>query len=259
MIDHIPLPSSFYARPVKVCLAGCGGSGSQVLSGLARLHTCLLAVGHPGLEVVAVDPDRVSQANVGRQLFAPADLGQFKTDVLINRLNLWYGVGWEARVERLTLETATATIRHCDLLIGCVDTVTARLEIGAAAERVNAALWLDLGNETTWGQVVLGHPVPDRPETPRLPTVLELFPHLTDSAGAEDDGPSCSLAESLTRQSAFINQMMATVALDALWRIFRSGRIDRFAWFVNLADGRMTSLAATAAVLGHYARRGQAA
>ena len=61
---------------VSVALVGCGGVGSQVLTGLARLHKALVSLGHPGgLHVTAFDPDTVSESNVGRQLFSPADVG----------------------------------------------------------------------------------------------------------------------------------------------------------------------------------------
>ena len=227
------LPSYFHARPVRVLLAGCGGTGSHALSGLARLHTCLRAVDHPGLEVTAADPDRVSEANVGRQLFAASDLGHPKADVLVHRLNLWYDLAWQARPEPVTADFAPD--RGADLLIGCVDSAAARHALDACARAARIPFWLDCGNDDRWGQVVLGQPV----GTDRLPTVLEIFPDMRD---AGDTGPSCSLAESLGRQGAFINQAIATLALDALWTMFRSGRIDRFAWFLNLADGRMTSL-----------------
>src|SRR5689334_7068613 len=77
---------------VNVALAGAGGNGSQMLSGLARLHLALLKLGHPGgLKVTVWDPDLVSESNIGRQLFYPSDIGQPKSFVLVNRYNLAYG------------------------------------------------------------------------------------------------------------------------------------------------------------------------
>ena len=35
-------------REVRVTVIGAGGSGSQMLMGLAQLHTAMLALGHPG-------------------------------------------------------------------------------------------------------------------------------------------------------------------------------------------------------------------
>ena len=55
---------------------GAGGTGSQMLMGLAQLHTAMIALGHPGgLDVTVIDSDQVSEANVGRQMFYPSDVG----------------------------------------------------------------------------------------------------------------------------------------------------------------------------------------
>jgi PRTRC genetic system ThiF family protein len=63
-------------REVRVTVIGAGGSGSQMLMGLAQLHTAMLALGHPGgLDVTVIDADQVSEANVGRQMFYPSDVG----------------------------------------------------------------------------------------------------------------------------------------------------------------------------------------
>ena len=56
-------------HPVTVNLIGAGGTGSQVLTCLARLDTALRGLGHPGLFVTLYDPDTVTEANIGRQLF----------------------------------------------------------------------------------------------------------------------------------------------------------------------------------------------
>ena len=46
-------------HPVTVNLIGAGGTGSQVLTCLARLDVTLRALGHPGLSVTLYDPDIV--------------------------------------------------------------------------------------------------------------------------------------------------------------------------------------------------------
>ena len=60
-------------HPVTVNLIGAGGTGSQVLTCLARLDAALRGLGHPGLFVTLYDPDIVTEANIGRQLFGPSD------------------------------------------------------------------------------------------------------------------------------------------------------------------------------------------
>lgn len=49
-------------HPVTVNLIGAGGTGSQVLTCLARLDVALRGLGHPGLFVTLYDPDIVTEA-----------------------------------------------------------------------------------------------------------------------------------------------------------------------------------------------------
>ena len=83
-------------HPVTVNLIGAGGTGSQVLTGLARLDVTLRALGHPGLFVTLYDPDIVTEANIGRQLFGYSDMGLNKAQCLITRINNFFGNDWKA-------------------------------------------------------------------------------------------------------------------------------------------------------------------
>ena len=216
---------------VRVALVGCGGSGSQMLTALARLHVSLLALGHPGgLQVTTFDPDRVSEANVGRQLFAPADVGQFKAAVLTHRVNVFYGLAWQSVTEKFPEESAS----QWSLVIGCVDTKASRRGIVASLERgYGTRYYLDLGNDDFTGQVLLGQV---GRESPRLPHALEVFPELAE--GEERvDVVSCSLAASLATQSLFVNQAVVTFAASLLYSLFTAGQIDYHGVFVNLRKG----------------------
>ena len=84
-------------HPVTVNLIGAGGTGSQVLTCLARLDAALRGLGHPGLFVTLYDPDIVTEANIGRQLFGPSDLGQNKAQCLVTRINNFFGNDWKAQ------------------------------------------------------------------------------------------------------------------------------------------------------------------
>ena len=230
------------ANRVSIALVGCGGNGSQMLTGLARLHVALRALDHPGLDVVAFDPDDVSPANIGRQLFAPADVGRNKATVLIHRLNAFYGLAWGAH----------PTVFHKrdmnpHILISCVDSRAARAGINRIVEEPgwHPFYWMDLGNRAADGQVVLGIPAwnqKHRRNKLRLPTVVELFPEIADISRKEDNAPSCSLAEALGKQELFINQAVVTTALQILWQLFRFGSTDWHGAFINLKSGRSTPL-----------------
>lgn len=244
-VIHSPL----LTRKVKVYLVGVGGSGSQVLSGLARLHLSLRSLGHPGgLEVTVFDADTVSTSNVGRQLFYQTDVGLNKAVVLVHRVNIAFGLNWVAKPERFGRGMA-AGISAPDILISCVDTATARREISEVLDGgYRHAYWLDLGNSANTGQVVLGETriYGDRRKRSknnlRLPTVTELFPELLDPTIPEDDTPTCSLAEALEHQELFICQSVASHALQMLWSLFRYGGLDFSAQFINLRSGIVTPL-----------------
>jgi len=246
---------------VNVALVGAGGSGSQMLSGLARLNAGIRALGHPGINVDVFDPDVVSEANVGRQLFAPGDVGHNKAVVLVSRVNAWFGTPWRAIPYRLETARQSGEHGHHEMYISCVDSAQARVAIGRTCETRRALLWMDLGNRAQDGQMILGippHSDEHRAYEHRLPTVLELFPELESNAAAldADDTPSCSLAQALERQHLFVNQAVVTPALQLLWQIFRFGRISWHGAFVNLATGRTSPLAidpAAWARFGHHA------
>lgn len=242
------LNSKLLQGSVRVALVGCGGTGSQVLTGLARLHTAMIALGHPGgLAVTAYDPDVVSKSNVGRQLFSPADVGNNKAVLLIHRLNAFFGLAWKAKPSKFEADNFGYNDKP-HIIVSCVDTKQARREIAKFCDFNPVPYWLDYGNEQVSGQVILGQPAyrhDQRNKADRkldLPCVTDLFPSILDEGEPEDDTPSCSLAESLEKQDLFINQQVATSGLQLLWLLFRNGGLNNHGAFINLASGMVTPL-----------------
>ena len=225
----------------RVAVIGCGGTGAALIGGLPFLHQSLTAMGHPGLQVIVADGDKVSATNCVRQPFSESEIGLFKSTVLVNRLNLFWGLNWQASTEYVTRKSQGKV----DILISCVDTRKARFEIVRSSLFKECAYWLDIGNAADGGQFVLGQPKNSRNHrTPRrLPTVAELFPEIvTPALDKDDDLPSCSSVEALERQEPFINQTLAFHALAMLARLFRHGRLTHHGGFINLASGRLAPL-----------------
>jgi PRTRC genetic system ThiF family protein len=233
-------------RQVRVLVVGCGGTGSAVVAGLPYLHQSLVAHGHPGgLHVTVVDGDTISPANCIRQPFARSEIGLNKAIVLVNRLNLFWGLKWEAVPAHLRSGTFISRSYSGDdlrahIVIGCVDTRAARATIGdAVSGRSTTSYWCDQGNNADSGQFVLGETLNERNRRSklRLRTAAELYPEIVDP-GLDDDGePSCSAVEALDRQSAFVNSILAQHALALLARLFRYGEINYHGGFINLATG----------------------
>ena len=114
-------------RPVRVLVVGCGGNGSAITAGLPYLHQAMLVHGHSGgLEVTLMDGDVVSSTNCVRQPFSQAEIGHSKAVVLVSRLNLFWGLKWHAVPEHFSTQT---NVDRVDILIGCVDSRTARKAI----------------------------------------------------------------------------------------------------------------------------------
>lgn len=242
-MNQYQLDPRLLGRKVNVLVVGAGGTGSHVVYGLQKLHSAMIALGHPhGLNVVVMDDDTVSPANVGRQLFFPSEVGSPKASAIINRVNQGFGVQWGAVHGRLIGNTDIRGFVP-DITIGCVDNRKGRKAILDYVGRYGG-LWLDIGNRKTDGQVVLGEVVRKGDKTQsNLPNAADLFPEIVDdSLDGTDDTPSCSLAEALEKQALFINQAMATAALNLLFKLFRYGSISSHGVFINLETDRSTPL-----------------
>jgi len=264
-IEHC-LSADFLRRPVRVLVVGSGGNGSAILLGLPYLHQAMLVWGHPGgLDVTVMDADAVSETNCVRQPFSRSDVGLNKATVLVNRLNMFWGLGWKARPSAFETDSLRGIDDRADLVIGCVDSRAARKTIElAVTSQVGVSYWLDLGNNAASGQYVLGQPLNgiNRRRAERLRTVAELYPEIADPSAGEDSLPSCSAAEALERQEPFVNHTLAASALAMVARLFRYGRISYHGAFFNAESGRMSGLAVDPARWkrsrsGRYTRAGR--
>jgi PRTRC genetic system ThiF family protein len=236
---------------VRILVVGCGGTGSAVIAGLPYLHQSLAAHGHPGgLHVTVVDGDTISPANCVRQPFARSEIGLNKAIVLVNRLNLFWGLKWDAVPAHLRAGTFISRSYSGDdlrahIVVGCVDTRAARATIrDAVGKWSTVSYWLDLGNNADSGQFILGEPLNDRNRRSklRLHSAAELYSEIVDPSLDNDGEPSCSAVESLERQEPFVNQVLAQHALALMARLFRYGEISYHGGFVNLATGATSVL-----------------
>ena len=257
-MTHVIAPA-LLRRPVRVLVIGCGGNGSAIAAGLPYLHQALLVQGHPGgLDVTLMDGDVISSTNCVRQPFSRHEIGLPKAVVLVSRINLFFGLRWQAAPEYFAETTQTDRV---DLVVGCVDSRAARQSIATwvTDRRRQVHYWLDLGNNAESGQFVLGQPLNgvNRRKANRLRTVAELFPEIIDASLDAGDGPSCSAAEALKRQEPFVNSTLANHALALLARLFRHGAITYHGAFVNVGASRVQPVAVDRVVWGQLRRRGK--
>ena len=242
-------------NPIEVHLIGAGGTGSQVVTALGRMHHALQQLTHAGFHLTLWDDDTITQANLGRQLFAETELGLHKSTALISRINRFFGTDWKAQPRKFDKNTFSITSQSMQgsIYISCVDTAKARFEIAQILTDLkrpnhyhNTPLyWLDFGNNRHTGQVVLStigsHPQPQNEKTigvENLPFVTDEFYDFFVSADQNEDTPSCSLADALLKQDLFINATLSQMGASLLWNLFRNGLTDKRGFFLNLQDFR---------------------
>ena len=263
---HMPDTGSS-RRGFRVLVIGAGGNGSAVLFGLPYLHHALIAWGFTnGLQVTVMDADTVSPTNCVRQPFGTADIGQNKATILINRINLFHQLSWHSDETFFSQgaqnNTGSSYDNTVDFVISCVDTRAARREMHESFNNVmgpwrSVRYWLDIGNNASNGQFVLGQPLNcvNRRSKTRLRTVTELFPSIMDTSLGEGLLPSCSAAEALERQEPFVNNVLATSALSMITRLMRYGQIDHQGAFYNAESGRSAPISIDPELLEKHARR----
>jgi molybdopterin-synthase adenylyltransferase len=131
----------------RILVAGVGALGNETLKNLA-----LLGIG----ELIFVDFDKVESSNLSRTvLFTENDIGKFKVDAAasaLRRLNpevQVVGINGD-----LFNDVGVGYYRHIDLVIGCLDNLAARAQVGKCAclagiPYLDGGLW-SFGGEVRW-------------------------------------------------------------------------------------------------------------
>lgn len=248
-------------HPVTIYIVGAGGTGSQVIANLARMSMALQALGHPGLHVTVFDSDTVSEANIGRQLFCKSELGQNKAVALVTRINHFFGYTWKAEGCHYPLrkkkDKENPDENLANIIITCTDNIRSRLELWKHLKsyreiNVNTEktplYWMDFGNSQTTGQVLIGNirnkisqPISkDYIPTPKMKVITEEVSYSTIKE--KDSGPSCSLAEALSKQDLYINSILAQVGCEILWTMFKQGHTLYRGAYINLKTLRVNPI-----------------
>jgi molybdopterin/thiamine biosynthesis adenylyltransferase len=134
-------------RSARVMVAGAGAIGNEVIKNLA-----LLGVGH----VLIVDSDTVELSNLTRSvLFRAADRGRPKAEVAAERAaEIDPESAVRALVGDIEFDVGLGVYRDMDVVIGCLDSVQARLTLNRLCRRAGVP-WLNGGIEATVAEVSL--------------------------------------------------------------------------------------------------------
>lgn len=225
-----------------VIVLGCGGTGSYVIPGIARLLYSMKDSGQHVPTFTLVDADEVETKNLIRQNFSPGDVGRNKAEALATRyagafaLEIAYQDKFlekEADIQNLFDSVGGAT-----MIISCVDNIRTRLSIRNAIhsyrDHYKNIYWIDTGNEAEAGQVVLAarigrwaqYHLKDSPKYP-LPDIFDLYPELEERAKESKFASELSCAElaESSPQFGFVNHNAANFALNFAFDVFQGNPI----------------------------------
>ncbi|MEG4230823.1 PRTRC system ThiF family protein [Microcoleus sp. Pol11C3] len=256
--NSTPLLLKDYSH-LHLWLVGCGGTGSYVAESLARLAYVFKQVGK-NVNITFVDPDIVEGKNLGRQRFCQSELGLNKATTLALRYNLTWGLEISAIPDYFDPKLVKSYWNDLVIIIGCVDNSAARRSLGQTLENNRHAeiprIWyLDAGNNFDSGQILLG----SHNSLEELTTHLDKFkkigimgalpspvlqcPNLIELRPEELGNTHLSCAElaNLNAQSLTINQTIASIVTDYLFRLSLTKDLRKFATFLNLKSGSMRS------------------
>lgn len=229
----------------RIVLVGCGGTGSFLALHLARLVYHARAIRK--IQLTFVDPDTVEEKNIGRQNFAPAEVGQPKATTLAVRYSLAFGLSIKYLAQPCAQLHMYTSPDNATIIVGAVDNAPARQSILSAAGNLGA-WWLDCGNNLQSGQVLLGNSNTSCPVISplgfcsHLPMPSVLHPELLDIIDPDENGLSCADLVQQDAQSLMINQAMAAWAAQYLYRLVVTQDLDIYATYLDLDSGSARSL-----------------
>ncbi len=261
-----------FIKHIELYLIGCGGTGSWLAPALVRTAKILLDRQVADVQVIFVDPDIVEPKNVFRQNFCAAEVGKNKAATLAFRLGIAHGLKINAAPEPISRTLINHNSSSLTLLVGCVDNPAARQVLAEITTMTGgyyrggsySVWWLDCGNWRTSGQVLLGRgidpehgfcpegaltsvlgkciwlPAPDV-QHPELVAHEPMPPLPYLEADLADANLSCADLALRDEQGRTINQAVAAVAADYLDRLLITHTLRRFATYIDLEGGIMSS------------------
>jgi PRTRC genetic system ThiF family protein len=250
-----------HINPRLVVLVGLGGTGSQLARSVCRMIYDMERRGLRVPELLFVDPDVIEAKNVGRQMFTPADVGRFKAETLACRFNRALGLNISWRNEPLNHEWFARSASYyreeyaygsSDIIwLGAVDNHEARGKIARLE-----GTWIDAGNHFASGQVVIGNTTKleqvriIQGKYPYLPSPALIFPQLLEPPAEPER--SCAELIELGEQHLLVNDMVAGVAAQYLYKLLHRQPITSFITYVDLDGLIMRSVPITEADLNSY-------
>lgn len=227
---HKPYPEECRGG-FNIIIVGAGGTGGYLVRDLARYVYSLKEKGDTKeYRITIVDGDVVEKKNLLRQNFTARDEGLYKADVLAKRHAQAFGIEINSIPEMLTSDLLGSLLSNSyssntslrNIVIGCVDNNEARRIIHSQLSRYEF-YWIDSGNESKSGQVVVGYKrkpwgtsIPSKKTNFYIPSIADMYPEILDPSKdpVEDEKISCAERAVADSQNIFINMAAAGHALN---------------------------------------------
>lgn len=195
----------------KVIVLGAGGTGSLLISALARY---LNSSGFDG-SLVIIDGDAYSNTNVDRQLFGTSAIGQNKAEyqakVLEAHLPNFAAKCVTFLAEYVGKDDIETLVTENTVVINCTDNMAARKYVEDKVLTLENGTHICCGNELNTGQVQIHHRKDGKSITP---SIYDRIPKFNSTA---DDRATMSCEELAALpgggQLIVANMMAATLAL----------------------------------------------
>jgi PRTRC genetic system ThiF family protein len=238
--------------PITITVIGAGGTGSMFLQHLARVVYAYQSLFARRMVVVVVDGDTVTAGNVGRQAYGENEVFHNKAQLIVSRINRFYGFEWLAKPHFFVApanEGEFGIMREevcSNIMITCVDNLDARRNAYEFIKQCRKGFkheyypyfWIDIGNTKTTGNVIVESLAME------WPSALDVYKDNYVDQG--EDEPSCSLAMALNKQDLFINSQCALVAAKWLWEMLsNTDPVPHITWrgaFINLESFNIKKL-----------------
>ena len=210
-------------KKLQVVVVGAGGTGSALLGKLLQLHNTFEALSISGLDVVVYDDDLVTESNLGRMPFYKFDLGRPKAECLVERINAYSNVKWQYKNEKFKKDSLKNNYGGV-VIFGCVDNVPARKAIHSSFSSLDNCIYIDAGNDTSSGNVIMAMNAQVGKDTCYLPSVVDLYQQQINSH-IDNNKDSCSAEDAINMQSFGVNDIAASHCIQFLWQLVRKGEI----------------------------------
>ncbi len=233
-----------------ILIIGTGGTGGNLAT---RLSQFLVDIPKERYVITLIDGDHVEASNLKRQPFLSSDLGMNKAEALARilseayDLNIRYVDRYISSVEDienyiLSSKELYDFNRYNDtpvvVICGCVDNMHARKVMHEYFEKTETCVYIDSGNEFSYGEVVFGAKKKGKIISPDKTFYFpDMFEEADLTPRAEE---SCEVLNNSSPQHLVTNVMAANVMMTGLSDLLTEGilptgivHFDSFKFFMR--------------------------